>query len=108
MILDADEPGMVRALDRLGQDTVRRQAGDDRVTRAMLQALLADLLAVPAATFAADGRVEPERARILPGGIIIFEALMDRFHLDEASVSQGGIREGVLLELLERSGDGGS
>jgi exopolyphosphatase/guanosine-5'-triphosphate,3'-diphosphate pyrophosphatase len=85
----------------------RREPADDRVTRAMLRALLADLLAVPAATFAADGRVEPERARILPGGIIIMEALMDRFRLDEASVSQGGIREGALLELLERSGDGG-
>ena len=85
----------------------RRQAGDDRVTRAMLEALLAELLAVPAATYAADGRVEPERARILPGGIIIIEALMTRFSLDDVSVSQGGIREGVLLELLERPSDGG-
>ena len=73
--------------------------GEDRLTRAGLTALLDRLLAVLAATIAAGGAVDLDRARVLPGGAIVVEALLERFGLEAAAVSQGGIREGLLLEV---------
>lgn len=84
-----------------------RATGDDRLTRAQLDAVLARLLAAPAAVVAAGGAVDPERARVLPGGIIIVQAVMNRFGLDALSISQGGIREGALLDYLATGGAGG-
>ena len=73
--------------------------GEERLTRAGLAALLERLLAVPAATIAAGGAVDLDRARVLPGGAIVVEALLERFGLAAVTVSQGGIREGLLLEV---------
>ncbi|MCC6627747.1 MAG: hypothetical protein IT340_10135 [Chloroflexi bacterium] len=88
--------GTAEALRRL----TPRAAGDDRLTRAMLATVLADLLTRPAAATATLGIVDRERARVLPGGIVIIETLMDRLALDVAFISQGGLREGALLERL--------
>ena len=92
--------GTASALLRL----TSRAADDDRLTRAQLAAVLARVLAAPAAAVAAASGVDPERARVLPGGIIIVEAVMDRFGLDALSISQGGIREGAVLEYLAAGG----
>jgi exopolyphosphatase/guanosine-5'-triphosphate,3'-diphosphate pyrophosphatase len=89
--------GTAEALRRL----TPRADGDDRLTRAMLGAVLADLLARPAAATAARGVVDRERARVLPGGIVIVETLMDRLQVDTMVISQGGLREGALLERLD-------
>lgn len=88
--------GTAEALRRL----TPRAAGDDQLTRAMLATVLADLLTRPAAATATFGIVDRERARVLPGGIVIIETLMDRLALDVVFISQGGLREGALLEWL--------
>jgi exopolyphosphatase/pppGpp-phosphohydrolase len=42
-----------------------------------------------------------ERAYVLPGGALILLALMDFFHLEEISISQRGLSEGILLARLK-------
>lgn len=52
---------------------------------------------MPAA--AASGRygINPIRARILPAGAAIMAAILDRYGVDRARVSDAGIREGTIL-----------
>ena len=59
----------------------------------------------PAAEVAKRFELDPERVRILPAGALIFEELMTRVGLP-LSVSKGGVREGVIIDLLtgERAG----
>jgi exopolyphosphatase / guanosine-5'-triphosphate,3'-diphosphate pyrophosphatase len=49
---------------------------------------------------AARFELDPERVRLLPAGILVLEALSDRLELP-LRIARGGLREGVLLELLE-------
>jgi exopolyphosphatase/guanosine-5'-triphosphate,3'-diphosphate pyrophosphatase len=44
--------------------------------------------------------LDPERVRLLPAGILVLEALSDRLGLP-LRIARGGLREGVILELLE-------
>jgi exopolyphosphatase/guanosine-5'-triphosphate,3'-diphosphate pyrophosphatase len=45
--------------------------------------------------------VDVERARLLPAGVVVFEALASA--LGRAlTIGKGGLREGVILELLTR------
>jgi exopolyphosphatase/guanosine-5'-triphosphate,3'-diphosphate pyrophosphatase len=46
--------------------------------------------------------IEPERARILPAGLVVLAAVLERIGAREARVSGRGIRYGVLAELLGR------
>ena len=59
----------------------------------------------PAAEVAKRFELDPERVRVLPAGALIFEELMTRVGLP-LSVSKGGVREGVIIDLLtgERAG----
>jgi len=57
------------------------------------------LTAEPAATVAGRFLIDPQRARLLPAGLIILQA-MARLLGAELTVGRGGIREGVLLEAL--------
>jgi exopolyphosphatase/guanosine-5'-triphosphate,3'-diphosphate pyrophosphatase len=43
--------------------------------------------------------LDPERVRVLPGGILIFEALSDKLGMP-LTVGKGGLREGVVLDLV--------
>ncbi|HET8674082.1 MAG TPA: hypothetical protein VFL87_10625, partial [Thermoleophilaceae bacterium] len=43
--------------------------------------------------------LDPERVRVLPGGVLLFEEL-SRLLGRPISVGKGGIREGVILELV--------
>jgi len=54
----------------------------------------------PIADIAARFELDPERVRLLPAGILVLEALSDRLRLP-LRIARGGLREGVLLELLE-------
>jgi exopolyphosphatase/guanosine-5'-triphosphate,3'-diphosphate pyrophosphatase len=44
--------------------------------------------------------LDPERVRLLPAGILVLEALSDLLELP-LRIARGGLREGVLLELVE-------
>jgi exopolyphosphatase/guanosine-5'-triphosphate,3'-diphosphate pyrophosphatase len=43
--------------------------------------------------------LDPERVRLLPAGILVLEAMSDILRLP-VRIASGGLREGVLLELV--------
>ena len=49
--------------------------------------------------------INPERADIIIGGGAILETLMDEFGLEEVTVSDRGLRDGLLAEYLSEGGD---
>jgi exopolyphosphatase/pppGpp-phosphohydrolase len=67
------------------------------LTRGRLAEALAILAAEPAAEAAVRHAVRPVRARILPAGAAILEALLERYGLDQLRVSDAGIREGAIF-----------
>jgi exopolyphosphatase/guanosine-5'-triphosphate,3'-diphosphate pyrophosphatase len=54
----------------------------------------------PIAEVAGRFELDPERVRLLPAGILVLQALSDRLGLP-LRIARGGLREGVLLELIE-------
>lgn len=78
---------------------------DRRLDRRRLATALELLLAEPAAAAAERHAVNLIRARQLPAGAIILEAMLERFGLAELRVSEAGVREGLVLALA-RSGMG--
>jgi exopolyphosphatase / guanosine-5'-triphosphate,3'-diphosphate pyrophosphatase len=64
-----------------------------------LERSLALLTSEPAAAVATSYQIDPQRARLLPAGLLIMEAMAALLGA-ALTVGQGGIREGVLLEAL--------
>jgi exopolyphosphatase / guanosine-5'-triphosphate,3'-diphosphate pyrophosphatase len=58
------------------------------------------LSVTPIAEVAARFELDPERIRLLPAGILVLEAMSDLLGLP-LRIARGGLREGVLLELVE-------
>lgn len=70
----------------------------DRVlTRDRLEAALENLLRSRAAATSERYRVNPKRARILPAGAAIVDALMRRYAVDRVEISEASLREGAVL-----------
>lgn len=70
----------------------------DRVLdRDRLLAALADLGSEPAAQAAERHLINPTRARLLPAGAVIMEAILGHYGLDRLTVSESGVREGLVL-----------
>ncbi len=79
---------------------------DDRIlTPERLVAALETLRTAPADAIATRFGIRPERARILAGGTAILEAILARYGVPRATVSEEGIREGLVLALA-RAGAG--
>lgn len=57
------------------------------------------LCASPSQQIARQFQVEPDRARLLPAGALIFQAAMDRLGTP-LWVGRGGIRQGVVLDMV--------
>lgn len=72
--------------------------GEPAITRDRLAGALTDLGATSIAELAATTGLDPERARTLPAGVTILGALLTAFGLASATIVQGGLREGLLLE----------
>jgi exopolyphosphatase/guanosine-5'-triphosphate,3'-diphosphate pyrophosphatase len=93
-------PGRAVAVGGTASNLVRvvPAAALDRVlTRARLRAAL-EVLETETADRAAERHgVNPIRARILPAGAAILDALLDRFGLARIRVAEEGIREGLVL-----------
>jgi exopolyphosphatase / guanosine-5'-triphosphate,3'-diphosphate pyrophosphatase len=58
------------------------------------------LSSTPIAEVAERFELDPERVRLLPAGILILEAMSDLLRLP-LRIARGGLREGILLELVE-------
>jgi exopolyphosphatase/guanosine-5'-triphosphate,3'-diphosphate pyrophosphatase len=70
---------------------------DRAVTRERVAESLATLTSRPAAETSERFGVNPTRARLLPAGAVIVDALMRRYGVDEVRVSDEGMREGAIL-----------
>ena len=90
-------PPVERALAVGGSATSLRRLAGARLEPVTLAGALATLVAAPAADVAKQLRIAPERARLLPAGIVVLAAMAGR--LGPLDVARGGLREGVLREL---------
>jgi exopolyphosphatase/guanosine-5'-triphosphate,3'-diphosphate pyrophosphatase len=70
---------------------------DPVVTRERVAEALAVLSAAPAAETSERFGINPTRARLLPAGAVIMDALMRRYGVNEVRVSEAGMREGAIL-----------
>jgi exopolyphosphatase / guanosine-5'-triphosphate,3'-diphosphate pyrophosphatase len=90
-------PPVERALAVGGSATSLRRLAGERLDRAALAHALAALSAAPASRVAERLRLAPERARLLPAGIVVLAAVAER--VGALEIARGGLREGVLHEL---------
>jgi exopolyphosphatase/pppGpp-phosphohydrolase len=70
---------------------------DRTLTRERIAEVQAILGSEPAAITSERHLVNPIRARILPAGAAIVDALLEHYGADELRVSDAGIREGTIL-----------
>jgi exopolyphosphatase / guanosine-5'-triphosphate,3'-diphosphate pyrophosphatase len=70
---------------------------DRRLDRGRLRAALDALGAEPSLAAAERYAINPTRARLLPAGAVILETILSHFGLEELTVSEAGIREGIVL-----------
>ena len=72
--------------------TLDRVLTRDRVTEAMEA-----LASAPAADITARYLVNPTRARLLPAGAVLVDAILRRYGVDRLTVSDAGLREGAIF-----------
>jgi exopolyphosphatase / guanosine-5'-triphosphate,3'-diphosphate pyrophosphatase len=63
------------------------------------------LASTPVDEVASQFELEPERVRLLPGGMLIFEEISDKLEVP-LLIGRAGLREGVILDLLSVRGAG--
>jgi exopolyphosphatase/guanosine-5'-triphosphate,3'-diphosphate pyrophosphatase len=81
-------------------NALRRLVGGELVVETLERAIRI-LASRPAGDVATRFELEPERVRVLPAGVLIFEELATRLGLP-LSISKGGVREGVIIDMLTR------
>ncbi|HEY2600022.1 MAG TPA: hypothetical protein VGI67_00595 [Thermoleophilaceae bacterium] len=79
-------------------NALRRLVGAELVYETLERAIRI-LASAPTAQVAKRFELDPERVRVLPAGVLIFEELSATLGLP-LSVGKGGVREGVILDLL--------
>ena len=79
-------------------NALRRLVGAELVYETLERAVRI-LASTPIAQVAKRFELDPERVRVLPAGVLIFEELSQTLGLP-LSVGKGGVREGVILDLL--------
>jgi exopolyphosphatase/guanosine-5'-triphosphate,3'-diphosphate pyrophosphatase len=92
-----DVPQPVTAVAAGGSATSLGRLVGPVLDASTLQRALGFLSVSPAADVATRFGIDPERARLLPAGLLIMEAAVTAFGVP-LHVGRGGIREGVLLE----------
>ena len=93
------------SLLKLAQHAFKLDENTHRMTHSDISACQGLLNALPAKEIARHFEQKIERARILAGGALIIQAVMQYMHLDEIHISPQGVREGALLACT-RYGDG--
>ena len=81
-----------------GTATSLLRVADAALDRPTLERSIGMLCETPIADLARRLELEPERVRLLPAGILILQSLADR--LGPLHVAFGGVREGVLIEMV--------
>ena len=74
------------------------EAIDDRIlTRERIASIQAILATQPAEATSVRYGINPVRARLLPAGGAVVDAILERYDADAIRVSEAGLREGVIL-----------
>ncbi|MGD0818912.1 MAG: Ppx/GppA family phosphatase, partial [Methanomassiliicoccales archaeon] len=73
--------------------------------RSQLKKIMTMLCSLPLEERRRVPGINPERADIIIGGGAILETLMDEFGVEEVTVSERGLRDGLLAEYLAQGGD---
>jgi exopolyphosphatase / guanosine-5'-triphosphate,3'-diphosphate pyrophosphatase len=76
---------------------IRYGQSEGRLSRDETARALTLLAAEPAALSARRHAIKPARARILPAGAVIVDAILRHYGMDSLRVSEAGIREGAIL-----------
>ena len=72
---------------------------DATLTRERIAEVVTFLSAEPAEAAAAHHGINPRRARVLPAGAAILDAILVRYGADDVRVSEASVREGAILAL---------
>jgi exopolyphosphatase/guanosine-5'-triphosphate,3'-diphosphate pyrophosphatase len=96
---DVDPPPVALAVAVGGSAGATAQMVGPSLTPDACERALTTLLTAPAAEIGARHGLDPERVRLLPAGILLLEEVGTRLG-QPLRFARGGIREGVLLELL--------
>ena len=83
-------------------EAIAELTGEHRIDRAGLDALRAHLLDAGCAEGIGLAAVDEQRAPVFAGGVAIVSALFDALGIEEMTVSDGALREGLLHDLLGR------
>jgi exopolyphosphatase/guanosine-5'-triphosphate,3'-diphosphate pyrophosphatase len=95
---DLRTPPVTRAVASGGSATSLRRMAGAELSHDALERAIRLLASAPAAELAERFELDPERIRLLPAGVLILEAVGDCLGTS-LKIGNGGIREGVVLEL---------
>jgi exopolyphosphatase/guanosine-5'-triphosphate,3'-diphosphate pyrophosphatase len=100
--------GTAVALARMAGEPLAPRAGVRRfmLGRKALRSAIARLAAVPAAERIEVARIHPRRADTILAGAIIVAGILEAAGQDEAVVVDAALREGMVVDWLERTGYG--
>ena len=102
LIATAGTPTTLAAMD-LGLSVYRApRVNGHRLSRARTQQLLHVLATTPLAARRETPAVEPGRADVIVAGTVLLVSAMDVLGYNEFTVSDSGLREGILLDLLRQ------
>jgi exopolyphosphatase/pppGpp-phosphohydrolase len=86
-----------KALLKMSKEALKLDEHSDCLTYREISGCLSLLRTMPAEKAAQRYGMEVERAKVLPGGIMLMLEMMTYLHLDEIYISLHGVREGMLL-----------
>ncbi|MCG2634973.1 MAG: exopolyphosphatase, partial [Gammaproteobacteria bacterium] len=92
--------GTVKALAELAH--AHGLCTEGLMTRSALETLTEQLITAGRAEPLAQGEVSPRRLSVLPGGLCVLRAAMERLEFETLHVSDQALREGLLYDFLER------
>ena len=101
------DPGEIVAVGGTASNLLKllpATAIDRMLTRRRITVALAMLTVERSQEAAARHLIRPERARILPAGALIVDAILERFGADRLRVSDEGIRSGLLIATTAAGG----
>ena len=89
--------GSANTLLLMAQRAFDLDAASDVLTHDDLVRCEGLLWALPAEEIAQRYQIDVKRARMIAAGVLVLQAMLERFHLAELHISSNGIREGLAL-----------
>ncbi len=96
--------GSAAAVLRILRERGEAKADDERLPRKALAQLDDELASMPAEKRRQMPGLEPSRADLIVGAAAFFRALADELGLDHLTVSDRGLREGLVQDFLDQHG----